>query len=173
MLYRVTNNLVEVPQDYHPQLRSRQPARGNQQEYQRLTPNVEAFQYSFLPRTIVDWNGLNKTVAAADSLESFRRLLYWTELCFFPSPSCHLNGLHRLMKRKTSAILSIWTSAEYLSRLLVNVQLPSYLISRCVWRGKTDAWSMWACAHENNPGNRRIGLTQQCLQSQHGVHDGR
>ena len=76
MLYRVTNNLVEVPQDYHPQLCPRQPARGNQKVYQRLTPNVEAFQYSFLPRTIVDWNGLNKTVAAADSLESFRRLLH-------------------------------------------------------------------------------------------------
>ena len=43
MMYRVTNNLVEIPSDCHPQIRSRQATRGNQREYQRLTPNVEAF----------------------------------------------------------------------------------------------------------------------------------
>ena len=76
MMYRVVNNLVEVPKSYHPQPRPKQTLRGNQREFQRFTPNVEAYQFSFLPRTVVDWNSLTTTVATADSLESFKRLLY-------------------------------------------------------------------------------------------------
>ena len=74
-LYKITNGLVDVPQTYHPQLRTTQPPRGNQQEYQRPSSEVNAFAKSFLPRTIVDWNDLNSTTAAAASLEEFRRLL--------------------------------------------------------------------------------------------------
>ena len=76
MMYRVTNNLVEVPPAYHPTLRDPQPARGHQMQYVRLQPEVDAFQYSFLPRTVSDWNRLNAATVAADSLESFKRLLY-------------------------------------------------------------------------------------------------
>jgi hypothetical protein len=75
LLYKITNNLVEVPAPYHPVLRSPQPRRGNQHQYQRLTAEVEAFEFSFLPRTIVDWNSLSPSVVAADSLESFKRRL--------------------------------------------------------------------------------------------------
>ena len=76
MLYRVTNKLVEVPTAYHPTLREPQPRRGNQKQYVRLQPEVDAFKYSFLPRTIQDWNNLNSVVVTADSLESFKRYLY-------------------------------------------------------------------------------------------------
>ena len=54
LLYKLTNNLVEVPTSYHPELRHPQPHRGNQHQYQRLAAEVEAFQYSFLPRSIID-----------------------------------------------------------------------------------------------------------------------
>ena len=76
MLYRIANSLVEVPPSYQPQLRYPQPRRGNQRQYHRHTAEVEAFKFSFLPRTIIDWNCLSARVVAADSLESFRRLLF-------------------------------------------------------------------------------------------------
>ena len=75
MLYKIANNLVDVPSSYHPELRSPQPRRGNQVQYKRLTAEVEAFEHSFLPRTIVDWNNLSASVVAADSLESLKRRL--------------------------------------------------------------------------------------------------
>ena len=75
MLYRVANNLVEVPESHQPVLQSPQPRRGNQHQFQRLTAEVKVFEYSFLPRTIVDWNSLSASVVAADSLESFKRRL--------------------------------------------------------------------------------------------------
>ena len=74
-LYKISNGLVEVPQMYHPQLRTTQPPKGNQHLYQRPASEVEAYANSFLPKTIVDWNSLNRTTAAATSLEEFRRLL--------------------------------------------------------------------------------------------------
>ena len=74
-LFKVSNGLVDVPPNYQPVLRSPQPPRGNQFQYQRLTAEVEVFQYSFLPRTITDWNSLSPTAAAADSLESLKRYL--------------------------------------------------------------------------------------------------
>ena len=76
MLYRVTKNLVDVPQAYHPCLRVPQPARGHQMQYVRQQPDVDAFQFSFLPRTIVDWNNLSPATVAAASLESFKRQLF-------------------------------------------------------------------------------------------------
>ena len=75
MLYRISNNLVDVPASYHPVLRQPQPRRGHQHQFQRLTAEVNAFQHSFLPQTIVDWNSLSTSVVAADSLESFKRRL--------------------------------------------------------------------------------------------------
>ena len=45
--YKITNDLVEVPQMYNIQL-----PRGNQQSYQRPSSEVKAFANSFLVRTI-------------------------------------------------------------------------------------------------------------------------
>ena len=75
LLYKLANNLVEVPSLYHPELRHPQPRRGNQHQYQRLAAEVQAFENSFLPRSIVDWNNLSASTVAADSLESLKRHL--------------------------------------------------------------------------------------------------
>ena len=75
MLYRVVNNLVEVPTSYHPEVRDPQPLRGNQMQFVRQQPEVDAFKYSFLVRTVTDWNSLNSSTVASDSLESFKRQL--------------------------------------------------------------------------------------------------
>ena len=76
LLYRVTNNLVEVPAAYHPCLRDPQPTRGHQKQFVRQQPEVDAFKHSFLLRTVADWNSLSPSAVAADSLESFKRQLY-------------------------------------------------------------------------------------------------
>ena len=72
MLYKVITNLVEVPLEYHPILRSPQPNRGNQQQFMRPQPEVDAFKYSFIPRTIADWNDLDENTVVAATLDSFK-----------------------------------------------------------------------------------------------------
>ena len=74
-LFKITNGIVDVPASYHPVLRCPQPPRGNQHQYQRIPAEVDVYQYSFLPRSIVDWNNLSPSVVAADSLESLKRRL--------------------------------------------------------------------------------------------------
>ena len=76
LLFKVSNNLVEVPSQYHPILRVPQPSRGNNCQYLRPQAEVDTFSNSFLPRTISDWNRLSASVVSADSLESLKRSLY-------------------------------------------------------------------------------------------------
>ena len=75
LLYKVCNNLVEVPPSYHPTLRTVQPRRGNNRQFQRPHADVDVYHNSFLPRTIRDWNSLDVSTVAADSLESLKQHL--------------------------------------------------------------------------------------------------
>ena len=38
-------------------------------------PEVDAFKYSFIPRTIADWNELDEDTVAAATLDSFKKQL--------------------------------------------------------------------------------------------------
>jgi len=71
MLYRIINNFIEVPPSYHPTFRENQPPRGHQRQLVRLQPNVDAFKFSFLPLTVVDWNNLD------DSISNFKKALFY------------------------------------------------------------------------------------------------
>ena len=76
LLYKVKNSLVEVPTEYHPVPnlnRDPRTRRCHNQQYERITSDVNAFTYAFLPRTILDWNNLPPSVVAAESLESFKK----------------------------------------------------------------------------------------------------
>jgi len=70
-MYKITNGLVEVPQEYHPVPRPQNSARGYLRQFQRFQPNVDAFKYAFLPRTIPGGNALPQAVAEADLLDIF------------------------------------------------------------------------------------------------------
>jgi len=72
-MYKITNGLVEVPQEYHPVPRPHNSARGHRRQFQRFQPTVDAFKYAFLPWTIPAWNALPQAVAEADSLVIFKR----------------------------------------------------------------------------------------------------
>ena len=61
MMYKITNGLVEVPLRYHPVPRQQPSKRGHCLQFQCFQPAVDAFKYSFLPRTIPDWNALLHT----------------------------------------------------------------------------------------------------------------
>jgi len=73
MMYKITNGLVEVPQEYHPVPRLQNSARGHPRQFQRFQPAVDAFKYAFLPRTIPTWNALPQAVVEADSHDIFKR----------------------------------------------------------------------------------------------------
>ena len=75
MLYRITNGLVEVTEEYHPMPRCQPTSRGHSRQFQRFQPEVDAFKYSFLPRTVPAWNALPHEVVMANSLDQFKRLL--------------------------------------------------------------------------------------------------
>ena len=63
MMYKITNGLVEFPQEYHPAPCPQNSARGHPRQFQRFQPTVDAFKYAFLPRTIPAWNALPQAVA--------------------------------------------------------------------------------------------------------------
>ena len=73
MMNKITNGLVEFPQEYHPVPRPQNSARGHRRQFQRFQPTVDAFKYALLPRTIPAWNALLQAVAEADSLDIFKR----------------------------------------------------------------------------------------------------
>ena len=76
LLYKVKNGLVEVPAEYHPVPNtSRASSRAHNQQYVRQQAAIDAFKFSFLPRTIVDWNKLPGAIVEAESLEDLKRRL--------------------------------------------------------------------------------------------------
>jgi len=75
IMYKITNGLVEVPQEYHPAPRLQNTIRGHTMQFQRFQPVVDALKYAFLPRTIPAWNALPQIVAEADSLDTFKQRL--------------------------------------------------------------------------------------------------
>jgi len=93
MMYKITNRLVEVPQEYHPVPRPPNSARGHARQFQRFQPTVDAFKYAFLPRTIPDWNALPQAVAEVDSFDIFKRHMSRHQQ-FWSSASCTMYIVH-------------------------------------------------------------------------------
>ena len=78
LLFKIINNLVEVPAMYHPVPHHSNENTVMTRSHKRFTrPNseVNAHKYAFLPRTIVEWNSLPPEVVAAESLEQFKSRL--------------------------------------------------------------------------------------------------
>ena len=92
-MYKITNGLVEVPQEYHPVPRLQNSARGHPRQFQRFQPTVDSFKYAFLPRTIPAWNALPQAAAEADSLDIFKRHMSRHQQ-FWSSASCTMYIVH-------------------------------------------------------------------------------
>ena len=66
---------VEVPTEYHPVSKTRESRGCHSKQYVTYQTNIDSFKFSFLPRTVLDWNKLPMTVVEAESLVDFKRRL--------------------------------------------------------------------------------------------------
>ena len=57
LFYQITNDIVAVPNETNPYLKQ-----GRRGRYIQIPHKYQAFQYSFYPRTIKDWNNLKSTL---------------------------------------------------------------------------------------------------------------
>ena len=74
LLYKVLHDLLTIPSCYLParssELRARYSHNLKLVPYQ---PRIDAYKYSFLPRTVPEWNRLNDEIVETDSVEVFRQ----------------------------------------------------------------------------------------------------
>ena len=78
MLYRITNNLVDVTTS--PLTSAPTRTRDNTHRYLQPFTRIEAYKHSFFPSTIKSWNKCTQQLVSKQSLSlnSFRRLLQST-----------------------------------------------------------------------------------------------
>ena len=76
MLYRITNNLVDVTTSALTAAPTR--TRGNTHRYLQPFTRIEAYKHSLFPITIKSWNKCTQQLVSKQSLDSFRRLLQST-----------------------------------------------------------------------------------------------
>jgi len=76
MLYKMRNNLVEIPTAYHPETKViRKETRStlyNSAQFVTKRSIVDSHKYSFLQRASGLWNALPNSAVSADSLEAFK-----------------------------------------------------------------------------------------------------
>ena len=71
--YKVLNHHLEIPQSYHPvPAQDLQDTRGHEKRFQTYQPEIDAYKFSFFPRTVVDWNKLPAETVHAESTEAFK-----------------------------------------------------------------------------------------------------
>ena len=76
MMFKLTRNLIAVPATYHPQkMQQHQNTRRSATFFQVHQPTVDCYKFSFIPRTIVDWNSLPVSVTSTETLEAFKSAL--------------------------------------------------------------------------------------------------
>jgi hypothetical protein len=69
MLYKIRNNLVQL------QISSYLRTHRNGIHYQPMFVKPDYYFYSFFPRTVTNWNALNKSILTAPSIEAFKSRL--------------------------------------------------------------------------------------------------
>ena len=72
-LYKMVNNLVAIPEEYHPQPKpSSGTRRANSRQFLQVHASNQVYQNAFLPSVIPLWNQLPESLAQAESIESFK-----------------------------------------------------------------------------------------------------
>jgi hypothetical protein len=72
MLYGILNNLVEVPLHQYIQINTTRTRGSCAHSIRQISTRVDAYKYSFLPRTIVTWNLPPPDLRSQPTVESFR-----------------------------------------------------------------------------------------------------
>ena len=72
VFYKMVNGLIEIPTQYHPAPKPLAAiTRGHPYQYFHQYASVNAYKYSFIPRTIPLWNRLPSEVVSASSVNIF------------------------------------------------------------------------------------------------------
>ena len=77
LLYKIINHIIQIPPNYFPTPSPVITNRSsNNMKFLHYQSTINCFKYSFFPRTIPEWNRLPSDIVHADSLDSFKNLLY-------------------------------------------------------------------------------------------------
>ena len=80
LLYKLINEVVNIPAKYHPpKLSTGHTTRKCGNNFVLYNTTVNSFKYSFLPRTIKDWNALPDSAKTANSILTFKKILKTTK----------------------------------------------------------------------------------------------
>jgi hypothetical protein len=88
MLYRILNNLVEVPLHQYIQINTIRTRGFCAHNILQISTRVDAYKYSFLPRTIVTWNFLSPELRSQPTVESFRHHIFTISMQHVNRTSC-------------------------------------------------------------------------------------
>ena len=75
LMYKIMNGLVDIPYERYLKPLSRYSRHCNSQSFFPIQARINAYKYSFFPRTAIDWNNLNELIVDANSLDKFRGLI--------------------------------------------------------------------------------------------------
>ena len=73
LMYKIVNNLIAIPQLYHPTPAIVQSTRNSHQlKFQTIRGNITAYQRLFFPRCIILWNQLPPGTVTVPDLDAFK-----------------------------------------------------------------------------------------------------
>ena len=72
LLYKIINNLVAIPKDDYIEFNTRDSRHGHSKQIRVKSPDIDAYKYSYFPRTIVDWNNLKQEDVSCQTLDQFK-----------------------------------------------------------------------------------------------------
>ena len=75
LLYKIVNHLLVVPNRCLPSLNQTATRAHHDQKFNQIQSSVNTYLYSFLPRTIPQWNSLHIPNLSTVDLETFKLLL--------------------------------------------------------------------------------------------------
>ena len=75
MLYKVANGLVALPKDKYLTKVTRSTHQSSHTKYIPYNTKKDYFKFNFFPRTIPEWNQLDSSIAASETLGLFKSRL--------------------------------------------------------------------------------------------------
>ncbi|XP_072014938.1 uncharacterized protein [Amphiura filiformis] len=76
LMYKITNNEVDIPSDHYLTPVTRPSRRNNSKSFLQHQKRLSSHNKSFFPRTIIDWNSLQEDIVKAPSVQAFKNHLY-------------------------------------------------------------------------------------------------
>lgn len=72
VLYKMQNQLIDIPVTAHLTRNPRDATRGHYQKFVEIRAKKDNYKYSFFPRTVPEWNKLSKEVVNSSDIDTFK-----------------------------------------------------------------------------------------------------